>query len=46
MARRRIDDEELQRLIAKGASQADCARHFAVSETAVYLRLNPSTHLS
>jgi len=46
MARRKIDDDELQRLINKGVSQAECARRFAVSETAVYLRLRKLKELT
>ncbi|MEW5983448.1 MAG: hypothetical protein AB1806_13930 [Acidobacteriota bacterium] len=39
MARRRIDPVEIQQLIEAGYSQAACARHFGVSETAIYLHL-------
>jgi len=46
MARRKIDDDVLQRLIAEGVSQAECARRFAVSETAVYLRLRKLKQLT
>src|SRR5262245_53966474 len=42
----RIDPDELQRLIDRGETQASCAKHFGVSETAVYLRLKKSRQLT
>jgi hypothetical protein len=39
MGRRKIDDAELQRLLAEGLTQAAIAKRFAVSEAAVYQRL-------